>query len=180
MTVRLDTLFQEQASAFETRMAQLEEKRQNLTRQHKIERQKLRDAQHLHCQHKQQQWRNNFNKGFRGLFDRMTGNRRKIEERNEQDAWQVKMRQQQERDTLIFNQLEIRRSLQSRITRLQALKFHRLDELENDKSQYQAMREQRLEQLETQRSAGNKIATVRNPASAARIGRASFLFRVIF
>jgi hypothetical protein len=34
---------------------------------------------------------------------------------------------------------------------LQALKSYRLDELENDKSQYQAMREQRLEQLEAQR-----------------------------
>jgi relaxase-like protein len=156
MTMRLDMLFQEQANAFEARMAQLEEKRQALTRQHKAERQKLRDAQHLHWQRKQQEWRNNLNKGFRGLFERVTGKRRKIEERNEQDAWQVKLDQQQQRDTLIFNQLEIRRSLQSRIKRLKALKFHRLDELENDKSQYQAMREQRLEQLETQRREQNR------------------------
>jgi hypothetical protein len=156
MTVRLDALFQEQASAFETRMAQLEEKRQSLTRQNKAERQKLRDAQDLHWQRKQQEWRNNLNKGFRGLFDRITGKRRKIEERNEQDAWQVKLDQQQQRDTLIFNQLEIRRSLQSRITRLQALKSYRLDELEHDKSQYQAMRERRLEQLEAQRRKQNR------------------------
>ena len=156
MTMRLDTLFQEQANTFETRMAQLEEKRKNLTRQHKAERQQLRDTQNTFWQHKQQEWHNNLNKGFRGLFDRITGKHRKIEERNEQDAWQVKLDQQQQRDTLIFNQLEIRRSLQSRITRLQALKFHRLDELENDKSQYQAMREQRLEQLETQRREQNR------------------------
>ncbi|GJL72914.1 MAG: hypothetical protein NMNS01_21130 [Nitrosomonas sp.] len=156
MTVCLDTLFQEQASAFDTRMAQLEEKRQTLTRHHKAERQQLRDAQNTFWQRKQQEWRNNLNKGFRGLFDRITGKRRKVEERNEQDAWQVKLGQQQQRDTLIFNQLEIRRSLQSRITRLQALKSYRLDELENDKSQYQAMREQRLEQLETQRREQNR------------------------
>lgn len=109
----------------------------------------------MHWQHKQQEWGNNLNKGFRGLFDRITGKRRKIEDRNEQDAWQVKIDQQQQRDTLIFNQLEIRRSLQSCNTRLQALKFHRLDELENDKSQYQAMREQRLEQLEAKRREQN-------------------------
>ena len=156
MTVRLNTLFQEQASAFGTRMAQLEEKRQALTRQHKAERQKLLDVQNFHWQQKQQEWHNNLNKGFRGLFDRITGKRHKIEERNEQDAWQVKQDQQQQRDTLTFNQLEIRRSLQSRITRLQALKFHRLDELEHDKSQYQAMREQRLEQLEAQRREQNR------------------------
>ncbi|PTN12514.1 relaxase/mobilization nuclease domain-containing protein [Nitrosomonas aestuarii] len=156
MTLRLDTLFQEQASAFEARMAQLEEKRQSMTRQHKIKRQKLRDGQHLHWQHKQQEWRNNLNKGFRGLFDRITGKRRKIEERNEQDAWQIKLDQQKERDTLIFSQLETSRTLQSRIERLEALKFHRLDELERDKSQYQDMRQQRIEQLETQRQEQNR------------------------
>lgn len=121
-----------------------------------MERQKLRDAQQLHWQHKQQEWRNNLNNGFRGLFDRITGKHRKIEERNEQDAWQVKIHQQQQRDTLIFNQLEICRFLQSHITRLQALKSYRLDELERDMSQYQAMREQRLEQLETQRREQNR------------------------
>jgi hypothetical protein len=62
-----------------------------------------------------------------------------------------------QRDTLIFNQLEIRHSLQSRITRLQSLKFYRLDELEHDKSQYQAMREQRLEQLKAQWQEQNRI-----------------------
>jgi hypothetical protein len=171
MAVRLNTLFQEQASAFGTRMAQLEEKRQALTRQHKAERQKLLDVQNFHWQQKQQEWHNNLNKGFRGLFDRITGKRHKIEERNEQDAWQVKQDQQQQRDTLTFNPLEIRRSLQSRITRLQALKFHRLDELEHDKSQYQAMREQRLEQLEAQRR--EQIAAVHSLASTARIGNGS-------
>jgi hypothetical protein len=70
--------------------------------------------------------------------------------------WQIQMRQQQERDVLIFEQLEKRRILQSRIQRLEALKSYRLDELEHDKSQYQAMREQRLEQLETQRQEQNR------------------------
>lgn len=66
------------------------------------------------------------------------------------------MRQQQERDALIFEQLETRRTLQARIERLEALKSYRLDELEHDKSQYHAMREQRLEQLETQRQKHNR------------------------
>ena len=61
------------------------------------------------------------------------------------------MRQQQERDALIFAQLETRRMLQARIERLEALKSYRMDELEHDRSQYQAMRDQRLEQLEAQR-----------------------------
>lgn len=93
-------------------MSQLEETRQALTRQHTAERQQVHEAQQLYWQRKQQEWRNNLNKGFRDLFDRITGKRRKIEERNEQDAWQFKLDQQQQRDTLIFNQLEIRRFLQ--------------------------------------------------------------------
>jgi hypothetical protein len=44
MTVRLDTLFQEQANAFETRMTQLEERRQTLMRQHKAERQQVHET----------------------------------------------------------------------------------------------------------------------------------------
>lgn len=156
MATRLETLSQEQKSVLEARRAELEEKRQILVHQHRFERKKLHDAQQSYWQHKQQEWRNNFNTGFRGLFDRLTGKRHKIEERNEQDAWNVEMRQQQERDTLIFQQLETRRGLQSRIERLEALKTYRLDELEHDRSQYQAMREQRLEQLEIQRQEQNR------------------------
>jgi hypothetical protein len=85
-----------------------------------------------------------------------TGRRKQIEERNEQEAWQIQMRQQQERDALIFEQLETRHTLQARIERLEALKSYRMNELEYDKSQYQAMREQRLEQLETQRQEQNR------------------------
>jgi hypothetical protein len=156
MTARLETLSQEQMTVFTTRRAELEEKRQALVRQNQADRQKLTETQHSYWQDKQQEWRRSFNKGMRGLFDRLTGRRKQIEERNEQEAWQVQMRQQQERDALILEQLETRRTLQARIERLEALKSYRLDELEHDRSQYQAMRDQRLEQLETQRQEQNR------------------------
>jgi hypothetical protein len=156
MTARLETLSQEQMKVFTTRRAELEEKRQALVHQYQAERQKLIENQQSYWQDKQQEWRNNFNKGMRGLFDRLTGRRKQIEERNEQEAWQVTLRQQQERDALIFEQLETRRTLQGRIERLEALKSYQLDELEHDRSQYQAMREQRLEQLEMQRQEQNR------------------------
>lgn len=151
MTARLSTLFQEQNTALSIRKAELEEQRQTLTHQHKDERQNLRDAQRLHWQNKQQEWQKQFNRGVRGLFDRITGKRKTIAKRIEQEAWHIKKYQQQERDKLVFDQLETRRALQSRIKRLEALKSHRLDELDQDISQYQDMREQRLEQFEIQR-----------------------------
>jgi hypothetical protein len=156
MTARLETLSQEQITVFATRRAELEEQRQALVRQYQTERQKLTETQQSYWQEKQREWQRNFNKGIRGLFDRLTGKRKQIEERNEQEAWQVQTHQQQERDALIFEQLETRRNLQSRIERLESLKSYRLDELEHDRSQYQAMREQRLEQLETQRQEHNR------------------------
>ena len=156
MTSRLETLSQEQKSVFAARRAQLEKKRQALVRQHQAERQRLTETQQSLGQDKQQEWRSSFNKGIRGLFDRLTGRRKQIEERNEQDAWRVKTYQQQERDELIFEQLETRCTLQARIERLEALKSYRLDELEHDRSRYQAIREQRLEQLEAQRQEQNR------------------------
>lgn len=156
MATRLETISQEQKNVLDARRAELEEKRKILVHQHRFERKRLHDTQHAYWQYKQQEWRNNFNTGFRGLFDRLTGKRHKIEERNQQDAWNVETRQQQERDALIFQQLETRRILQSRIERLEALKSYRLEELEHDRSQYQAMREQRLEQLEIQRQEQNR------------------------
>jgi hypothetical protein len=75
---------------------------------------------------------------------------------NQQDAWNVEMRQQKERGAIIFQQLETHRALQSRIERLESLKTYRLDELEHDKSQYQAIREKCLEQLEIQRREQNR------------------------
>ncbi len=152
MAARLNTLFKEQSTVFNTRMAELEEKRQTLTRQHNTERQKLRDTQHLHWQSKQQEWQRQFNKGIRGLFDRITGKRKNIEKNVAQDTWHVKTRQQQERDKLIFNQLATRRILQSRIKRLESLKSHRLDGLGSDISQYQNMREQRLDPFDRNHS----------------------------
>jgi len=156
MTLRLNTIFQEQSSVFNTRMAELEEKCQALTRQHEAERQKLLNVQNSHWQQKQQEWWDNYKNGVRGLFDRITGKRKNIEKRNELDAYRVKTHQQQERDKLIFNQLETRRTLQLRIERLKTLKSFRLDELEHDVSQYQDMREQRIEQLEKQRRDQNR------------------------
>ncbi len=55
------------------------------------------------------------------------------------------MRQQQERDSLIFQRLETRRALKLRTKRLETLKSYRLNELEHDQSQCRAMHEQRLE-----------------------------------
>ncbi len=156
MAARLGKISQVQENVLEVRRAELQEKRQILVHQHRFERKKLQDAQQSYWQQKQEEWRNNFSTGFRGLFDRLTGKRHKIEQRNERDAWNVEMRQQRERDALIFEQLETRRALQSRIERLESLKTYRLEELEHDKSQYQTMREQRLEQLDIQRQEQNR------------------------
>lgn len=169
-SARMTRLSQEQKSMFEARKVELEEKRQALVRQHRDERQKLREIQHSNWQHKQQAWWNNFNTGVRTLFDRITGKHRKIEQRNEQDAWHFKTQQQQERDTLIFQQLETRCTLQSRIERLEALKSYQLDELNMTGRNTKPCASNGLSN--SKHNAGNTIETVRRLASAPRTGHA--------
>lgn len=63
-----------------------------------------------------------FNKGLRGLLDRVTGKYRQLKEQNELEAFQTGKRDREEKDKLRFQHLEQRRSLHARSGRLQAFK----------------------------------------------------------
>ena len=52
-----------------------------------------------------------FNRGLRGLFDRITGTHSKIKKQNELETYQSTKRDQKQRDTLIFKQMGQRRQL---------------------------------------------------------------------
>ena len=58
-----------------------------------------------------QQRQQRFRTGLRGLWDRLSGDHRRIREENERDAWQAHRRDQRQTDDLIFRHLEQRRAL---------------------------------------------------------------------
>ena len=57
-----------------------------------------------------------FNKGLRGLWDRLTGQHGRIRGQNERKTLAACERDRAEKDVLIFKQLEQRRALQARLS----------------------------------------------------------------
>ncbi len=145
MQSRLTTLQRQQHEAIEGRVSEIEQKRVPLMQAQQAERLQLKASQQTRWQAETLQRQARFNKGLRGLFDHVTGQRRRIQEQNEQETYESSERDKQEKDTLIFTQLNQRRMLQSRIERLQDFKQHRVESLSHDIKQYQEVRERKRE-----------------------------------
>jgi tRNA/tmRNA/rRNA uracil-C5-methylase (TrmA/RlmC/RlmD family) len=91
-----------------------------------------------------------FNKGLRGLFDIFNGRRKKIKKQNERDTQLAALRDREEKDTVIFTQLEERRKLQIRIERLQGYREKRAASMSHDIEQYQAIQRHQQEKFKAQ------------------------------
>ena len=71
------------------------------------------------------------------MLDRVTGKHRQLKEQNECEALQAGKRERQEKDKLIFQHLDQRRTLQTRMERLQAFKDNHAQTLSRDRQQYE-------------------------------------------
>ena len=76
-----------------------------LTEKHQGERKQLSDRQTKRSKAELKVRQERFNKGLRGLFDRITGAYRKTKRQNELEAYDALKRDQVERDGLVFKQL---------------------------------------------------------------------------
>ena len=137
MVTCFSTLQKQQERVINARLTEIEHKRVQMVRTHRIERRDLEQAQQVRQEIETRTRQARYNKGLRGLLDRFTGRRRKIKEQNECDAFQAQQRDRQERDQLIFYQLAKRRTLQARIERLQVFNKNQVNELSRDIDQYQ-------------------------------------------
>lgn len=136
MTGRIVQLRKQHEQAVRARHANLELKRRQLRRVQVAERQSLRQAQERRWQQGVKERQARYNKGFRGLIDRFTGQRRRTKMQNERETHLALERDRQEKDGLIFTQLEQRRRLQSRIERLKSFDENRKETLSQDVEQY--------------------------------------------
>lgn len=89
-----------------------------LTEKHQGERIQLLDRQTKRSQAELEIRQERFNKGLRGLFDRITGAYRKTKGQNELEAYDALKRDQKERDALMFRQMENKREFARRSGRL--------------------------------------------------------------
>lgn len=82
---------------------------------HERAREQLKTRQHYEELAQRQQLQSRLQKGWRGLWQRVTGKHRAITRHNEREAYEKSEQQKLEMDNLIFKQLEERQALQKQI-----------------------------------------------------------------
>ncbi len=113
---QLQRFASEAKSAFEAARLGFAEKRRNLVANQRVKRKALSDRQAARTETETVVRATRFRKGFKGLWDRVTGCHAEIRRRNEAEAAQAKVRDEAEKQALIDRQLDERRALQHRIT----------------------------------------------------------------
>lgn len=98
----------------------LREEHAQLNQAHRAERTMLKDGQENRWLAEAKERSNRLNTGLRGLFDRLTGNHKAIQKRNERAAIQCAKRDQAQRDRLVMAQMKERRALQANIQKVRA------------------------------------------------------------
>lgn len=106
--------------------------RTRMAEQHRSERQKLDEGQEKRWTSETAARAARMSRGFRGLWDRITGRYEGIKRQNEREAFQAWQRDRAQREALIAAQLDERKRLQERV--LQVRKAHEQEraELEAD------------------------------------------------
>ncbi|MDH4992238.1 relaxase/mobilization nuclease domain-containing protein [Aquamicrobium lusatiense] len=82
---------------------------------HREERQTVQAKQEERWQREQRERSQRYNKGLRGLWDRLTGTASNVRNQNEQEAMQCLIRDRDQRDDLVRVQMAERRELQKQI-----------------------------------------------------------------
>lgn len=81
-------------------------------------------------------------KGLRGLWDRVSGNRKHVQRQNEKEAWHAAQRDQQQQDDLVKAQMIERQKLQREIDKLRRKHIKDRHILARDIAQTMRMSEQ--------------------------------------
>ncbi len=149
METHLDALQRSQNLAIRQRISIIEAERQRMAEKHARERAELIEAQSRRRHEDIMARQKRFRGGLRGILDRVTGKHRRIEKENQDHAWFAHKRDQQARDALIFQQLEARCTLQTRIERLRVFNERSAQSLTQDREIYRDIREQRRDEFET-------------------------------
>lgn len=133
---------QEAKAQQEQERQQHEARRTALTAQHREERRRLEEGQKNRWEQEARQRSERINSGLRGLWQRMTGQRATIQQQNEREAHAALLRDREQRDRLVFQQMEDRRALQADIRAAREQHLATLREVASDQKRYHAMERQ--------------------------------------
>ena len=136
LTPRAEAHLREQAAKEAEAKAKLDAKRQALTASHRAERVKVERLQRQRWEQETRERSERINKGLRGLWDRLCGQRAKIDQQNNREAHAALQRDRAQQQRLIYAQLGERQRLQDNYRQHRAkavkerLEIHRrLDDL---------------------------------------------------
>jgi len=152
MVKHLEGLASKQNKAVQTRLAEIEEKRISLVTQQTVARATLLNKQEQRSLQESSIRQKRFKSGWRGLFDRITGKAGRIRSQIALETTESNQRDEQEKDELIFQQLNQRQTLQARIDRLTTFNKKRKEALNRDLQQYHEIEDGRTEAYERHRS----------------------------
>ncbi|WP_282077166.1 relaxase/mobilization nuclease domain-containing protein [Epibacterium ulvae] len=137
VTDRLDALRLEQERKSEQDRARLAELRQRQGKTQQDERTKMDVLHKLREQRETKERDARVRKGFKGLIDRITGKRRKIEAENQKLALKAKTRDQSEKEHLAAQHAVMRERLETKKQAFQERRRATIDELGRDQSSLQ-------------------------------------------
>lgn len=92
--------------------------RKTMTQQHRKDREALKEYQQKRWAEEEKRRAARIRKGFKGLWDKLSGRYWKLRKQNEKEAWQCHVRDREERQEVIEIQLDQRRKLQQQIEAL--------------------------------------------------------------
>ena len=152
MTERLTMMKEKQQTAIKARLSIINSNKSQLVLQHKKSREALKVKQDERGIKETLQRQDRYNKGLRGILDRFTGKHTRIKKQNEQDTILAQKRDAQEKDRMIFKQLEQSQKLQKRAKRLQGFQQSKTELLNSDIKQYQDIENHKRELFELRKN----------------------------
>jgi hypothetical protein len=115
VTPRLQGLIRQADQARTRELAPLEQRRQDMTKLHAQERERMAQGQNARALAETKIRSERFRSGVAGLWDRLTGKYTAIRQENDREAFNAFQRDRTQRDGLVTDQLRERRSLQTEI-----------------------------------------------------------------
>ena len=162
MSKRLTMLKTRQNKAIQTRFLVINDKKSQMLQMQKKNRRTLKTRQETRQAKEIQQRQDRYNKGMRGILDRLTGKHTRIKKQNEQHTLLAYQRNVQEKDQMVFAQMKQNQNIQNRIDRLQTFQQSKSELLNSDIKQYRDIEAQKRELFELRKS-HHKNQTINTP-----------------
>ncbi len=124
LTQRINSITKEIKQNHQHHISPLLARKKEMVKRHQQTRKLLAEKQSKRQQQENKKRQSRLKKGISSIWDRMTGKHGQAQKLNEIEAYKSHLRDQVEKDTLIFRQLEERSALQ-----------HRLDELKHNQQE---------------------------------------------